>query len=75
MLLPEKNKKETAQIAEEVRNKIGSTNLLREGKGNLTVSGGLSENPIDGSTADELFKKAMESVKQAKATGKNKIVA
>ena len=73
MLLPEKNKKEAAYIAEEVRNKIGATNLLREGKVNLTVSGGVSENPIDGSTADELFKKAVEAVKKAKQAGKNKV--
>lgn len=73
MLLPEKNKREAANIAEEVRKKIETTNLLREGSANLTVSGGVSENPIDGATSDELFKKAIEAIKQAKAGGKNKI--
>ena len=73
MLLPEKNKKEAAYIAEEVKNKISATNLLREGKVNMTVSGGVSENPLDGSTADELFRKAVEAVKKVKQAGKNNV--
>lgn len=73
MLLPEKNKKETTLIAEEIRKKIAATNLLREGTASLTVSGGLSENPIDGATAEELFKKATDAVKEAKTAGKNKV--
>lgn len=71
MLLPEKNKKEATQIAEDIRKKIESTNLLREGTANVTVSAGVSENPIDGATADELFKKAIDAVKRAKTSGKN----
>ncbi len=75
MLLPEKNKKEAAHLAEDVRRKIESTNLGREGKVSLTVSVGVSENPIDGATSDELFKKANEAVREAKLAGKNKVVA
>jgi len=75
MLLPEKNKKEANFIAEEVRKKIESTNMLRQAQAALTVSCGVSENPIDGSTADELMKKAAEAVKEAKALGKNRVVA
>ena len=74
MLLPEKNKKEATFIAEEIRNKLASTNLLREGSANLTISGGLSENPIDGVTGDELFKKAKEALEKAKALGRNRII-
>jgi len=75
VLLPEKNKKEAAHIAEEIRKKIESTNLLREGKAIMTVSGGVSENPIDGATGDELLRKAIEAVKGAKSAGKNKVIA
>lgn len=75
MLLPEKNKRQAAEIAEELRKKIESTNFSREGKLLITVSGGVSENPIDGSTQDELFKKAMEAVQSAKSLGKNRVVA
>ncbi len=72
MLLPEKNKREASHIAEEVRNKIESTNLLRDGKASVTVTGGISENPIDGATADELFKKALGIIKETQASKKNK---
>jgi diguanylate cyclase (GGDEF)-like protein len=75
MLLPEKNKRQAAEIAEELRKKIESTNFSRDGKLLITVSGGVSENPIDGSTQDELFKKAMEAVQSAKSLGKNRVVA
>lgn len=74
MLLPEKNKKETARIAEEIRQKIESANFVKDQKETLTVSGGVSENPIDGATYDELFKKAMVSLREAKALGKNRVV-
>jgi len=74
ILLPEKNKKEAAGLAEDMRKKLGSTNLLRDGKATLTVSCGVSENPIDGATSGELYKKASDAVKQAKASGKNKVV-
>jgi len=56
--LPEKNKKESLYIAEEIRKKIETSNFLKSGNGTLTVSGGVSENPIDGATSDELFRKA-----------------
>ena len=75
MLLPEKNKREAAYIAEEVRKKIEAANVLKEGKATVTVSVGVSENPIDGATSDELFKKAIESIEQAKLQGKNRVVA
>ncbi len=75
MLLPEKNKREASSIAEDVRKKVESTNLLKDGNVTLTVSAGVSENPIDGVTADELFKKAMEALKTAKSQGKNRTAA
>lgn len=75
MLLPEKNKRESANIADDVRARVSSTNLLREGQVMLTVSAGVSENPLDGSTGDELFRKAMESLRQAKSSGPDKVVA
>lgn len=74
MLLPEKNKREAAHIAEEVKRKIENTNLLREGKASITVTGGVSENPIDGATADELFKKALAQIKETRVSGKNQII-
>jgi diguanylate cyclase (GGDEF)-like protein len=73
ILLPEKNKKEAASIAESLRKRIEGHNFTTEGKLNFTVSVGVSENPIDGSTKEELFKKAMEALANAKAQGKNRV--
>ena len=39
----------------------------------LTISGGVGENPLDGSTAKELIDKALSSAALAKSQGKNKI--
>lgn len=75
MLLPEKNKREAAYIAENVRKQIEAANFSREGSLKITVSGGVSENPIDGSTQEELFKKATELLGNAKSMGKNRVVA
>ena len=75
MLLPEKNKREAAYIAESVRKQIEAANFSREGSLKITVSGGVSENPIDGSTQEELFKKATELLGNAKSMGKNRVVA
>ena len=75
MLLPEKNKKEAAHIAEDLRKKIEAANFSRDGKITVTVSGGVGENPLDGSTQEEVFKKAMELLKNAKSMGKNRVAA
>ena len=73
ILLPEKNKKESFTVAEEIRKKVEAVSFAKSG-GSLTVSGGVSENPLDGATSEELFKKAMELLKEAKASGKNKVL-
>jgi diguanylate cyclase (GGDEF)-like protein len=71
ILLPEKNKKEASHIAEEMRHRIEATNVLRDGKISMKVTIGLGENPIDGATSDELFRKAEESIREARnAAGK-----
>lgn len=74
MLLPEKNKKEAVHITAEVRKKIEKANVLNVGKVTLTVISGVSENPIDGTTSDELFKKAIASLDQPKISDNNRVV-
>jgi len=44
-----------------------------EGKGVLTISGGLATFPRDGSTMQELFTKADKALLDAKRSGKNRI--
>ncbi len=74
IVLAEKNKRQSAGVAESIREKIekGSAKELKA-SGKMTVSIGVSENPIDGSTADELMEKAGELVKNAKSLGKNRV--
>jgi diguanylate cyclase (GGDEF)-like protein len=76
VLLPEKNKKEATLIAERIRRKAEELllNDTAEGRG-LTVSGGVSENPLDGATVGELMDKAKDALSTAKSQGKNRIVA
>lgn len=74
IILPERNKKQSAGIAEELRKKIEidlakAMNVPEK----FTVSIGVSENPIDGSTADELMEKAEKLMKSAKSLGKNRV--
>ena len=76
VVLPEKNKRDAVKTAEELRRRIEAQDIRTERQGTifkLTVSGGVSENPIDGSTYEELLKKATDSVKKAKSEGKNRI--
>jgi diguanylate cyclase (GGDEF)-like protein len=70
MLLPEKNKREATNIAEEIKRKLESANMLREGRATVTVTIGVSENPIDGATADEISKKAIENIRESRASQK-----
>ena len=75
IVMPEKNKREATQLAEEVRKKIADANIKGPAKDEkpLTVSGGVSENPIDGITSKDLFDKAASAMKKAKLEGKNRI--
>jgi diguanylate cyclase len=74
LLLPEKNKKEAASIAEDIRRRAEALSFTKDPSLRVTVSGGVSENPIDGATAEELFKKAVSNLRYAKSLGKNRVV-
>lgn len=74
LLLPEKNKKAAFDTAEKVRDAVAQLKFSDNDQDRLTVSIGASENPLDGSTEEELLKKAQKNVKEAKLNGRNKIV-
>lgn len=78
VILPEKNKKQANTIAEALRQRVEAFGIAG-GEGYprkfVTVSGGVSENPIDGVTADDLVKKATSALTKAKSNGKNTIVS
>lgn len=67
---------EAVFMAERFRKEISSEELSflgSEGKGVLTVSGGLASFPKDGQSVEELFEKADKALLEAKRSGKNRI--
>jgi len=73
LLLPERNKREALAIAEEIRARVASTIFVAPQKRALTVSVGVSENPIDGSSQKEIWHKAKDALVRAKTEGKNRV--
>ena len=74
MLIPEKNKRESLGIAEDIRNKVESLRISDDLNEKVTVSIGAGENPIDGINAQEIIAKAYHNVEQAKLRGQNQVV-
>jgi len=68
--------KEAIFIAKRLRKELEAAELHLlgpEGKGTLTISGGLASFPRDGSTIQELFGQADKALLEAKRSGKNRI--
>jgi diguanylate cyclase (GGDEF)-like protein len=68
--------KEAIFIAKRFRKELGKAELHLlgpEGKGVLTISGGLASFPRDGSTIGEVFEQADKALLEAKRSGKNRI--
>lgn len=63
VVLPEKNKRKAQEIAKKLKKTIESSfSKERDTNKRLTVSVGVSENPVDGVEATELINKAKESI-------------
>ena len=76
VILPERNKRQAQEIAEGIRKKIEFTfSEEQDTRKKLTISGGVSENPLDGIEAQELLSKAEYLVKVAKEKGANRIIS
>ncbi|MBU1124552.1 MAG: diguanylate cyclase, partial [Candidatus Omnitrophica bacterium] len=75
LILPERNKRQALSIADEIRKKIEFSFIDEpDAQKKLTISGGVSENPLDGVGVDELFSKARELLFIAKSQGRNRVV-
>lgn len=75
IVLPEKNKRQAQETADDIRKKVEfAFSEEQDANKHVTISGGVAENPLDGIDAVELIAKAGESVKLAKAQGRNRIV-
>lgn len=73
IVLPERNKRQALEIAENIRKKIAfSYSEEADPNRKITISAGVSENPLDGITAQELIDKAKDLLAVAKAQGKNR---
>lgn len=74
LILPEKNKRQAQDIAEDIRRKIEFT-FAEEPRAEkrLTVCGAVSENPLDGIEAEELIKKAQTLLSDIASGAKNRI--
>ncbi|OGW80938.1 MAG: hypothetical protein A3C47_05715 [Omnitrophica bacterium RIFCSPHIGHO2_02_FULL_51_18] len=70
VIFPDKNKKKVIEIADRIQKDIAGLS-----GGSFTVCIGISENPIDGTLAEELLSKAKERVKSARLKGVNRVEA
>lgn len=77
LLFPERTKREAIELAETLRRTVAAAFTSgREGSAYaLTLSGGVSENPLDGAIAEELWQKAEAALSLAKRQGRNRIIA
>ena len=74
IILAEVNKKSSLEIVEKIRKAVEKLKLSNEKEDTLTVSCGVSENPLDGSTSEEILKKAEIALSKAQSDGKNKVI-
>lgn len=75
IVLPEKTKRQAQQTAEDIRKRIEfASSEEQDINKRITVSAGVSENPLDGIDGQELMAKAKESLALAKTQGKNRIL-
>lgn len=73
IILPLTNKEQAYIVAEKIRKRINSENLLNE-PGKITISIGISQYPIHGQFKDEIIEKADQALYNSKNTGRNKTV-
>jgi diguanylate cyclase (GGDEF)-like protein len=75
--MPETDGETAMQVAERIRDSIASFPFPHrdtQPKGKLTISGGVSAFPVDGSNSTELIGHADQALYQAKAGGRNKVI-
>ncbi len=78
IILPETAKDTAVKVAERIRMEVEKKDFQGEEKqpgGSLTISIGVATFPDDGTTVDELVKKADEALYRAKRKGRNRVEA
>ncbi len=74
ILLPEMNKRESMELAENLRKIIEELEISASEGDRVTASIGVGENPIDGATGKEIIEKARSYMKKAREDGRNRVV-
>lgn len=74
VILPETNKRESIEVAENIRDHVSKIQLSADIEDRVTVSAGVGENPIDGIDAAAIIAKAAENLKKATGEGKNMVM-
>jgi diguanylate cyclase (GGDEF)-like protein len=74
VILPETNKGKARKMSRDIHKKVEDAFAdISDPALKLTISGGISENPIDGVNMDELIKVAEDLLAQAKTEGGNRV--
>ena len=74
VIMPGKNKRESIKVAEDIRKRIEQSFFKEEDeRRRLTCAGAITENPIDGVTADKLILKSGVLLAEAMQQGGNRI--
>ncbi len=74
LILPEKNKRQCLEIAEDIRKKVEFVfSEEKDVRHRLTITGAVTENPIDGVSAQELITKAQDILEKSMPQGQNRI--
>ena len=75
IILPDNNKRQSIQWAEELKRKIEELFSRQEDAvQKLTCALAIAENPLDGNTADELISKCHELLKEVMKRGGNRVI-
>jgi len=75
VILPGKNKRQSIEVAEKIRINVELLFSRENDKARkITCTGAVTENPLDGMSAEELISKAEEMLKGAEKQGGNKVL-
>ncbi len=75
VVVPERNKKQAIVLAEDIRKKVESIFSSTEKTLNLTITGVVTENPVDGMTSEELIEKAQRILTETNPEESNQILS
>jgi len=75
LILPEVNKKGAMEIAERARKEVEKIAFSSGKTEGVTISAGVSENPLDGASVEEIIANAKNALVGAKQKGKNRVVS